>query len=347
MNALIIVLIVSIVALLIFNIINSSRAKGDKQGLLMLNQQIGQLTAQMNSQLNVITEQVNQRLKENAEVLQQTNKNIGERLDRAAAVIAPIQNRLGELKEASNRMYEVGRDISRLENLLKAPKFRGEMGEFLLENLLSQILPRDHFTLQHSFKNGVQVDAVIRLGEKLVPVDSKFPLENFKKMIEEKNQEERKKLHKEFVRDVQKHIDAVANKYILPDEGTYDFALLYIPAENVYYETIVKEDKADICSYALSKKIILVSPNSFYAYLMVIVQGLRGMQIEKNAQRIIANLGRLNQDLAKFSEDFVLIGKHLGNTKNKYEDAERKLARFSDKLLGVSQEKKELELFNE
>lgn len=323
MNTLIIILIISVVVFLIFK-----------------------MTAQMNSQLNTITEQVNQRLKENAEVLQQTNKNIGERLDKAAAVIAPIQNRLGELKEASNKMYEVGRDISRLENLLKAPKFRGEIGEFLLENLLSQILPKDHFTLQYSFKNGMQVDAVIRLGERLVPVDSKFPLENFKKMIEQENQEERKKLHKEFGRDVRKHIDAVADKYILPDEGTYNFALLYIPAENVYYETIIKEDKTNICSYALSKKIILVSPNSFFAYLMVIVQGLHGMQIEKNAEKIISNLGRLNQDLAKFSEDFVLIGKHLGNTRNKYEDAERKLTRFSDKLIEVSQERKELELFN-
>ena len=323
MNTLIIILIVSVVVFLIFK-----------------------MTSQMNNQLNTITEQVNQRLKENAEVLQQTNKNIGERLDKAAAVIAPIQSRLGELKEASNKMYEVGRDISRLENLLKAPKFRGEIGEFLLKNLLSQILPRDHFTLQYSFKNGMQVDAVIRLGEKLVPVDSKFPLENFRKMIEQENQEEKKKLHKEFSRDVRKHIDAVADKYILPDEGTYDFALLYIPAENVYYETIIKEDKADICSYALSKKIILVSPNSFFAYLMVIVQGLHGMQIEKNAERIISNLGRLNQDLARFSEDFVLVGKHLSNTRNKYEDAERKLTRFSDKLIGVSQERKELELFN-
>ncbi|MCK4860039.1 MAG: DNA recombination protein RmuC [Candidatus Omnitrophica bacterium] len=340
----IIILIITVVALLIFNIINSSKIKGDKQGLLMLNQQIGQFTAQMNTQLNTITEQVNQRLKENTDVLQQSNKSVSERLDRAAAVIGPLQNRLGELQEASKRIYEVGRDVSRLENLLKAPKFRGEIGEFSLANLLGQILPKKHFTLQYSFKNSAQVDAVIRLGEKLVPVDSKFPLENFKKMLEENKEDVRKRLEKEFARDVRKHIDTIANKYILPDEGTYDFALLYIPAENVYYETIIK---TDICSYAVSKKIIPVSPNSFYAYLMVIVLGLRGMEIDKNTKKIISNLGRLNQDLAKFSEDFVLVGKHLFNTKKKYEDAEKNLSRFNDKLISVSQEKKEVELFNE
>ncbi|RKY39787.1 MAG: hypothetical protein DRP75_01105, partial [Candidatus Omnitrophota bacterium] len=276
MNVLILGLLVLVILILLL-LLKSRERRGE---VLLLSQQMGQLTTQLNEQLNAIVQQVNQRLKENTQMLQENSRSINERLDRAAAVISPLQNKLGELGEASKRMIEIGKDISRLETLLKAPKFRGEIGEFLLENLLAQILPKDFFRLQYRFKSGEKVDAVICLGERIVPVDSKFPLESFRRLIEEDREVEKRRLYKEFERDVKRHIEEIANKYILPDEGTYNFALMYIPAENIYYETITRQEEKGIWSYALARKVIPVSPNSFYAYLMVIVEGLRGMQIE-------------------------------------------------------------------
>jgi DNA recombination protein RmuC len=186
------------------------------------------------------------------------------------------------------------------------------------------------------FSSGERVDAVVRLGEKLVPIDSKFPLDNFKRIIECKTEEERKVFQKIFFRDVKRHIDDIASKYIVPHEGTYDFALLYIPAENVYYETITKDDsfgeEKGVLNYALKKKVIPVSPNSFYAYLQVIVLGFKGLKIEEHAREILAMLVGLGKDLKTFQEDFQLVGKHLTNALNKFEESRRRLDKFSFKL---------------
>ena len=293
---------------------------------------ISQLTQQqdgINAQLRGITDQVNRQLLS-------SSGEISKRLDNAARVIGDVQKNIGELSEASRRIFEVGKDIATLQEILQPPKLRGGLGEQFLGELLSQILPSEFFTLQYSFSSGERVDAVVRLGERLVPIDSKFPLDNFKRIIECKTEEERKAYQKTFYRDVKKHIDDIASKYILPQEGTYDFALLYIPAENVYYETITKdeafgEDKG-IFNYALKKKVVPVSPNSFFAYLQVIVFGLRGLKIEKDAQRILDSLAGLNRELEGFQGDFQLIGKHMANATSKFEDARRRLDKFNLKL---------------
>ena len=158
----------------------------------------------------------------------------------------------------------------------------------------------EHFRLQHQFKNGDVVDAVILIGANFVPVDSKFPLENFRRVVEAATESERIAARKQFLRDVKRHVDAIATKYILCDEGTYDFALMYVPAENVYYETIIKEDNAgderQLFGYALGKRVIPVSPNSFYAYLQTILLGLRGMKVEERAHEILNTLARLRAD---------------------------------------------------
>jgi DNA recombination protein RmuC len=183
------------------------------------------------------------------------------------------------------------------------------------------------------------VDAAITLADRLVPVDSKFPLENFRRLCEEPQEDRRRAARRAFVRDVRMRVDEVAKKYILPDEGTFDFALMYIPAENVYYEVIVKDaDEADedtVLSYALSRRVIPVSPNSFYAYLQVILLGLKGLRIEQNAREILGALGRLSGDLGRFREHFDTLGKHITNAKNKYDEATTALARFETKLENV------------
>jgi DNA recombination protein RmuC len=297
-----------------------------------LNKNISLLTEQqraVNEQLRGITEQVNRQLLD-------SSGEISKRLDNAARVIGDVQKNIGELSQASRQIFEVGKNIATLQEILQPPKLRGGLGEQFLGELLSQVLPPQFFTLQYMFVNGERVDAVVRLGERIVPIDSKFPLDNFKRIIECRTEEERKVCQKVFYRDVKKHIDDIASKYILPNEGTYDFALLYIPAENVYYETITKDEsfgeEKGILNYALAKRVIPVSPNSFYAYLQVIVLGLKGLQIEKDAQRILALLTSLRKDIGGFQEDFQLVGKHLNNALNKFEEARRRLDKFYFKL---------------
>lgn len=275
---------------------------------------------------------LNQRLQETSQTLQNTQKTFDEKLD----VFGKIQIGLGHLEEISRQAVEKLREISSLQELLRAPKFRGEVGETLLENILAQVLPKEYFDAPYKFKDGNMVDAVIKISKNLVPVDAKFPLENFKKMINASSQEDKNLFKKAFIRDVKDRIDEIASKYILTDEGTFDFALMYIPAESVYSE--INKDEG-ISAYARSKKIIAVSPNTFYAYLVAICHGLRGLNIEKNVQRIVADLGRLQVDLNKFKEVFQIMGNHISDAKKRYDDAQRRLEQFTDKFIATQQTK--------
>jgi DNA recombination protein RmuC len=325
------------------------REKDQAPSLLLIQQQIDHLRGHfgqaldnniklMQQQLGQLLGHVNDRLKENSDVLQKAHQSLGDRLDNAARVVGSVQKSLGGLEEANRKIYEVGKDIASLQEIFRAPKLRGGLGEFFLEDLLAQILPANHFSIQYSFRSGEKVDAVIKLGKLLVPIDSKFPLENFRRFFEAVAEDDKARAKRQFTADVRKHIDAVAGKYILPDEGTYDFALMYIPAENVYYETIIKDDASgdrNLCQYALSKRVIPVSPNSFYAYLQAIVLGLRGMKIEDRAQEIIQYLTQLQGDFAKLKEEYALLGRHLGHAHASYGSAEKRLEQFGHKLLSA------------
>jgi DNA recombination protein RmuC len=358
----VVLILTSVLGLLLLGWIFLSRVrsllqeKRDEQPLLLLQQQLEQLRAQFSErldnnaqsiqqQLGQMLGHVNDRLKENAAVLSQTQQTLGERLDNAARVVGNVQHSLGGLEEANRKIYEVGKDIASLQEILKAPKLRGGLGEFFLEDLLAQILPPQHFSTQHCFRSGEKVDAVIKLGASLVPVDAKFPLENFKRMVEAATDDDKGRARRQFVADVKKHVDAVAGKYILPDEGTYDFALMYIPAENVYYETIIKDDapgEKSISHYAMTKRVVPVSPNSLYAYLQAIVLGLKGMKIEDRAKEIIHYLSRLQGDFGKFREEFALVGKHLGHVQSGYLNADRRLEQFGQKLLAADADQGEI-----
>jgi DNA recombination protein RmuC len=332
------------------------QAKPDEPALALMQQQIDQLRVQMTrtldsnvqsvqQQLGQMLSHMSERLRENSEMLERTQLGLGERLDNAARVVGQVQRSLGGLEEANRKIYEVGKDIASLQEILRVPKLRGGLGEFLLEDLLGEILPAQHYSIQYGFRSGEKVDAVIKLGGSLVPVDAKFPLENFKRMVEARDDEERNRAKRQFVADIKKHIDAIASKYILPDEGTYNFALMYVPAENVYYETIIKDgapEEKTLSHYAMSKYVIPVSPNSFYAYLQAIVMGLKGMKIEDRAKEIIQYLSRLQGDFAKFREEFALLGKHMGHAQSSYQNADRRLDQFSQKLVAADSDQREL-----
>ena len=260
-------------------------------------------------------------------------KTVGERIADTTKVFGEVKERLGELTKGTEQIQEVGKNISGLQELLRAPIFRGGFGELLLERLLDDILPHKNYSLQHRFRNGETVDAVIRIGENLIPIDSKFPLEDFERMLSSESEEEQAALRRQFTRTIKKHIDSVT-KYILPDEHTFDFALMYIPAENVYYETILRghAEESEIYSYSLQKRVIPVSPNSFYAYLQVIILGLKGLHIESAAREILGHLGRLQGDLADFQKDYTTVGTHIRHASQKHDEAARKLTRLGDKL---------------
>ena len=322
------------------------RATQNDQSWLLMQQQIDQLRVQfgqvldnstqlIQQQLGQMIGNVNERLRENSEILQQTHQSVGQRLDNAARVVGDVQRSLGGLEEANRKIYEVGKDIASLQEILRSPKLRGGLGEFFLEDLLAQVLPPQHFTTQYGFRSGEKVDAVIRLGSSLVPVDAKFPLENFKRIIDITVDGDQARAKRQFAADVKKHIDAIATKYILPDEGTYDFALMYIPAENVYYEIIIKDDSTEeksLSTYAMSKRVIPVSPNCFYAYLQAIVLGLKGMTIEQRAKEIIECLSRLQGDFTRFRDEFGVLGKHLGHAQSSYQNAEKRVEQLGQKL---------------
>ncbi len=299
-----------------------------------------------NETQKIISGQLGSILNSVNENLTKTQSNIITQLNSTGTVVHDIQKKLGALEETTHQIREIGKDISSLQDILQAPKLRGNLGEYLLEDLLRQIFPAKNFEIKHSFRSGEQVDAVIRLAERIIPVDAKFPLESFQRLIAAATEEEKKVSKREFVKSVKKRIDEIAGKYIHPEEGTFDFALMYIPAENVFYETIINDSLTgkdyEIFNYAVQKHVIPVSPNSFYAYLMAIVYGLKGFHIEQQAKVIISELSVIQDRFSRFYCDFQLVGRHIGNASSKYEECMKNAEKFDDKLSQITSLKGEL-----
>ncbi len=237
---------------------------------------------------------------------QETSKQINERLDRAARVISGVQKSIGE-------MSEIGRGMRDLQEFLRSPKLRGNIGEQVLKELLGQMLPKQAFNLQYSFKSGAKVDAAIKTGAGIIPVDAKFPMENFRKMTAAETEAEKKTHEKAFVKDVKKHIDDIAAKYILTDEGTIDYALMYLPSEAVYYEVV---NNSTLFDYSGKKRVLPVSPMTFYAYLRAILMSFEGQKIEAKARQILSSLRAIQRDYNKMGDNLSVLSKHIQNSYN-------------------------------
>ncbi|HEX8965277.1 MAG TPA: DNA recombination protein RmuC [Patescibacteria group bacterium] len=255
-------------------------------------------------------------------VLQENSRQLNERLDKAAYVIQEVNKEVG-------KMTEIGRNMQELQDFLKSPKLRGNIGEQVLKDLISQIFPKNSFHLQYQFKTGDKVDAAIQTDAGILPIDSKFPMENFQKYVKAKTEEEKQMYKKEFEKDVKKHIDAIAKKYILPDEGTMDFALMYVPSEAVFYE-IVNIDS--LIEYARTNRIFIVSPSTLYAHLQTILLSFEGKKIEAKSKEVFKLLRSLQVDYTKVNESMDVLGKHLTNASSQFHNVQKGILSFGNKL---------------
>jgi len=279
----------------------------------------------------------NQRLddqnKQIVSTLQSSTKALNERLDNAARFIAAVQRNIGE-------MSEIGRGMKELQEFLKSPKLRGNIGEQILKELLGQMLPKQSFHLQYTFKSGATVDAAVKTGNGIIPIDSKFPMENFRKLTNAKNDAEKKLLDREFERDVRKHIDDISKKYILTEEGTIDYALMYIPSEAVYYEIV---NNPGLFEYAGTKRVLPVSPMTFYAYLKAILMSFEGQKIEQQAKRILQTIRAVQKDYLKVEDNLSVLGKHVTNAYNQMSNVLSSFTLLGQKLSATHlEEKKEI-----
>jgi len=239
--------------------------------------------------------------------LQKNSMDLNMRLDNAARVIGDVQKNIGE-------MSEIGRSMRELQEFLQSPKLRGNIGEQVLKELLGQMLPKNSFHLQYTFKSGEKVDAAVKTAAGIIPIDSKFPMENFRKMMSDPTSPEATLgARKNFERDVRKHIDDISKKYILTDEGTIDYALMYVPSEAVYYEIV---NSLSLFDYAGERRVLPVSPTTFYAYMRAILMSFEGAKIESKAKEILSILRAVQKDYSKVEEGMSTLGRHITNASN-------------------------------
>lgn len=245
-----------------------------------------------------------------------------------------INEKLTRAAEAIGELKEMGKSMKDLDSLLKSPKLRGNMGERVLADLIGQVFPKQHFFLQHHFKSGSIVDAAIQTDAGILCIDSKFPMEHFQAMIKGETQGERDFAKRGFIGDVKRHIDAIAEKYILPEEGTMDFALMYVPSEAVFYEIASSES---LLEYASTARVYPVSPTTFYAHLQTIMLSFEGKKIETKTKEAFKLLRGVQKDYEKFSENFSTLGRHLTNAQNMFGTSAQSLGALERGLSNIRQ----------
>lgn len=256
------------------------------------------------------------------DTLTHQTRDIHDRLTRAAEVI-------GELKREAGQFSEISRSMKDLHEFLKSPKLRGNIGEQVLSDLISQMIPKSSFHFQYMFKSGNKVDAAIKTDAGILPIDSKFPMENFQRMMGSENKADRERATKDFATDVRKHIRDIASKYILAEEGTTDFAMMYVPSESVYYEIATS---AEIMEYARTNRIYPVSPNTMYATLSIIMRAFQGKNFAAKSKQVLHLLRAVERDYTRLQESLLVLGGHIGNAYNKYNDVSSQMQLLGQKV---------------
>lgn len=320
-------------------------------GLVMISQKLRELKS--SSAVELMKSDVTE-LSRNIQGLQQSlgekvetgnhamQTNMQKQLSESAKLISDVTKQLTKLDETNRRVVDVADELKTLQTVLQNPKQRGVFGEYYLKSVLENVLPPNNFQMQYKFKNGDIVDAVIFLDKnKILPIDSKFSLENYNRMIAAKNKEEKDRLLTKVKNDLKMRIDETS-KYILPNENTMDFAFMFIPSESLYYDLLVSNvgtgsSSRDLIEYAFrDKKVIVVSPTSFMAYLQTVLQGLRSLQIEEQAKDIQKRVGQLSSHLQKFDEYMGKLGRSLETTVNQYNNAHKELGKVDKDMIKIS-----------
>lgn len=303
--------------------------KEQDQSALLLNQRLDSLNTSMNQALRDTVKLVGEQLKESRESSERSSRSVFQQ-------VQGFTTGLTQLTENVKQVQESVKDVSSFQDIFKSPKLRGIWGEASLESSLEQYFSKENFQLQYYFKSGEAVDAILRLPNDLIlPIDSKFNWENFEKMINAETEIQKDGYRKTFFSDVKKKIDEIAGKYILASEGTTDFALMYIPAETVYYELINSTKEVDVPAYARSKRVFLVSPNTFALSVSAIRHWVKDIQLSKQTRDIMKRLERIATDGRKLGEDFRRLGKHISDARGSYEDSEKRLSLMVDRVQNV------------
>ena len=299
-------------------------------------------TALMMQELNNLRQTLDNRLSD-------TTGHLQKQFKQSASIIRDVTEKLTKLDDTNKQVVGFAQQLQSLENILKNPKQRGILGEYYLGELLKNVFQPNQYQLQYSFKDGQIVDAVIFLKDKIIPIDSKFSLENYNKLIEEDDPQRREKLEKQIKQDLKTRIDETS-KYIRPQEGTYEFAFMFIPAEAIYYDLLVnkigtiKVNTRDLIDYAAREKHVhIVSPTSFYAYLQTILEGLRAMQIEESAKFIQEKVAMLQRHILSYEDYMKKIGNNLSTTVNSYNHAYKEFAKIDKDVAKITDSEKKVE----
>jgi len=301
--------------------------KDDNQSFLLLQNQIQEITRTLDAKLGEIPGVIRNQFGESAKIIRE------------------VTEKLIKLDETNKQVVNFADQLKNLQDILKNPKQRGVLGEYYLETVLKNVLPPGSYQTQYEFKDGTKVDAVIFIKDKIIPVDSKFSLENYNRILEASDENEKKKLEEIFKNDLKNRIDETS-KYIKPEEGTMEFAFMFIPSEAIYYDLLinkigtVKANTRDLVEYAMGqKKVIIVSPTSFLAYLQTVLQGLRALQIEESAKEIKKGVENLARHLTSYETYMQKMGNHLGTTVNMYNSAYKEFSKIDKDVYRISGKK--------
>jgi len=337
-------LLLAAIAAQTYFLLRKKPEKKDDGALLMLQQQIGRISETLDNKLSESSKNMREHMGFNSQMLQQ-------QFSESAKIIQDVSKKLTELDNTNKQVVGFAEQLQSLENILKNPKQRGILGEYYLETVLKNVLPPKSFQMQYKFANDEIVDAVVFVKDKIIPIDSKFSLENYNKIVCEKDAARRTELEKLFKQDLKNRIDETS-KYIRPNENTTEFAFMFIPSEGIFYDLIsnqvgaIKANTQDLVEYAFrDKRVIIVSPTSFLAYLQTVLQGLRALQIEESAKEIRKRVEMLEKHLLAYAEYLQKLGTHLSTSVNAYNGACKEFTKIDKDVLKITDgEREKLEM---
>ncbi|MES2436858.1 MAG: DNA recombination protein RmuC [Patescibacteria group bacterium] len=352
MTTILIVLIIVLTAILgamvavILNLMKRQDEPKEDIGVKLLLEQINELNRTVDGKMSDLSRTMDFKITESGKMM---NESVRMQFTESSKLIQNVTSGLTKLDETNRQVVSFADQLQSLSDILKNPKQRGILGEYYLETLLKNVLPPGSFQMQYGFTDGTIVDAAVFVKDKVIPVDSKFSLENYNRLVETKDELERDRLEKVFVSDLKKRIEETS-KYIQPKEGTMDFAFMFIPHEAIYYDLltnrigVLKEESENLIQRAASKyHVIIVSPTSFLAYLQTVLQGLKALQIEESVKGIIKNVGELQKHLKTYEEYHGKMGNALGTVVSHFNNSHKEFKKIDKDILRISGESLQIE----